>query len=238
MTNGRAATRMAWTTTWCLCLVTPGLGATLDFETVPVGTVYGDTLLTPDIPGEVVLTQDDIAMSVENFFFDPFQTDFFVAEVVAVQTDAGPGQALKLDSIGVLFDFSALGFEVARVTLDVRDLGGTSNVAVNGAAVHILDPLSDLPADVAPGVTALMANDQLTLVGVTTALLSLRIGGQEIIIDNVRAVPEPAVGVLMTWGMIWLLGRRRRQKSHRGPPTGFEDHPRPVVARGAVGVML
>lgn len=210
MTNGRAATRMAWTITWCLCPVAPGLGATLDFETLPVGTAYGDTLLTPDIPGEVVLTQDNITMSVETFFFDPFQTDFFVAEVVAVQRDAGPGQALELDNISVLFDFSGVGFDVARVTLDVRDLGGTGNLAVNGAGLHILDPLSDLPADVAPGVTALMADDRLTLVGVTTALLSLRIGGQEIIIDNVTAVPEPAVGILMAWGMIWLLGPRRR----------------------------
>ena len=118
---------------------------------------------------------------------------------------------MSLDNIGVLFDFSLLGFDVERVTLDVRDLGGTSNVAVNGAALHILDPLSDLPADVAPGVTALLADDRLTLVGETTALLSLQIGGQEIIIDNIRAVPEPAVGALMTWGMIWLFGRRRKQ---------------------------
>ena len=210
MTNGRTATRMAWTATWCLCLVAPGFSATLDFETVPVGTVYGDTPLTPDTPGDVVLTQDGISMSVESFFFDPFQADFFEAEVVALQLDASPGQALSLDNIGVLFDFSALGFDVERVTLDVRDLGGTSNIAVNGSALHILDPLSDLPTDVAPGVTALMADDRLTLVGETTALLSLRIGGQELIIDNVRAVPEPAVGALMTWGMIWLLGRRRK----------------------------
>ena len=210
MSNGRTATRLAWTTIWCLGLVAPGLGATLDFETVTVGTVYGDTPLSPDIPGEVVLTQDDITMSVETFFFDTFQTDFFLAEVVTVQTDAGPSQALSLDSIGVLFDFSALSFDVARVTLDVRDLGGTSNVAVKGAGLHILDPLSELPADVAPGVTALMADDRLTLVGETTALLSLRIGGQEIIIDNVTAVPEPTVGILMAWGMTWLLGRRRR----------------------------
>ena len=211
MTNGRAATRMAWTATWCLCLVAPGFCATLDFETVSLGTVYGDTLLTPDTPGEVVLTQDDITMSVESFFFDPSQADFYVAEIVAVQTDTGSGQALSLDNIGVLFDFSALGFDVDRVTLDLRDLGGTSNVAVNGSALHILDPLSDLPADVAPGVTALLADDRLTLVGETTALLSVQIGGQEIIIDNIRAVPEPAVGALMTWGMIWLFGRRRKQ---------------------------
>ena len=220
MTNGRTATRMAWTATWCLCLVAPGFSATLDFETVPVGTVYGDTPLTPDTPGDVVLTQDGITMSVESFFFDPFQADFFEAEVVALQLDASPGQALSLDNIGVLFDFSALGFDVERVTLDVRVLGGTSNIAVNGSALHILDPLSDLPADVAPGVTALMADDRLTLVGETTALLSLRIGGQEIIIDNVRAVPEPAVGVLMACGMIWLFGRRHPKKNHRGPPTG------------------
>jgi hypothetical protein len=211
MTNGRTATRMGWTAAWCLCLAASGFSATLDFETVPVGTVYGDTPLKPDSPTEVVLTQNDITMSVETYFFDPLQSDFYEAEVVAVQTDAGPGHALSLDNIGVLFDFSLLGFDVERVTLDVRDLGGTSNVAVNGAALHILDPLSDLPAEVAPGVTALLADDRLTLVGETTALLSLQIGGQEIIIDDIRAVPEPAVGAFMTWGMIWLLGRRRKQ---------------------------
>ncbi len=210
MTNRRAVTSLAFAAVYCL--VTPGIAAIVDFETAPTGTVYGGAAKLPNDAGDPVLTQNGITMSVETFWFDPFLSDFYAAEVVSLANDADPNNALLLDSISVLFNFSGVGFDVYMITLDVRDTGGTSNIAVNGADVHILDPLSALPTVVAPGVTALASEHKLTLVGETTNLLSLRIGGQELIIDNVLAVPDPTGGMLMAWGVFWLC----RRPSSRG----------------------
>ena len=63
-----------------------GRAATMDFETVPrtlFGAAYGDA------PGDVVLTQDGIAMSVEEFLLDPF-IGFIEGEVGGSYSDFFP----------------------------------------------------------------------------------------------------------------------------------------------------
>ena len=192
-----------------LCAVGPtGAEAIVDFEAEAVGTVFGDT--AGDSPGDPVLTQDGIRMSVETFFLNQVLTDFFEAQVVSADLGGETSNALLLNSIGVMFDLSGVGFPVDQVTLDFADTGGTTNFAVNGAGIHILDPLAALPANVAPGVTAMVDGGRITLTGVGADILELRIGGQELLIDNIAVVPEPAAGLLASVALLAMLGRRRR----------------------------
>lgn len=183
--------------------------STMDFEGVSAGTVFGGMAVPPDMPGDFVLTQNGINMSVELYILGSFP-DFFAAEVGANQVPGLPTQSLSLDNISVAFDFSDVGFEVGLVTLDFQDLGGTSNFSVNGSALHIISPLSDLPVNIAPGVTAEIVESTVRLTSIEgTNITSIGIGGQELFIDNVVAVvPEPTTLVLLALGMGSLLRRR------------------------------
>ncbi len=185
--------------------------STMDFEGVAAGTVFGGMAVPPDMPGDLVLTQDGIDMSIEFYMLGGFP-DFFAAEVGANQVPGLPTQSLSLDNISVAFDFSDVGFEVGLVTLDFQDFGGTSNFSVNGSAPHIISPLSDLPVNVAPGVTAEVVESTVRLIANEgTNITSVGVGGQELFIDNIVAVvPEPTTLILFALGMGSLLRRRPR----------------------------
>ena len=190
-----------------LCAV--ARAATVDFESVRPGTRWGSE--TGHQPGDSALSESDIMMSVETFFFNPSQTEFFRAEVPEVQgrfAQAFPTQELTLDGINVLFDFSGLRFDVDFVSFEFADFGGTNNLAVNGGSMNILDPLSGLPSNVAPGITAVIVGNRIELGAVGTTINSLTIGGQELVIDNVTAVPEPATVVFLVVGVLVLFRRR------------------------------
>lgn len=185
---------------------TIGTAATVDFETVSSGTVYGQD--TGEKPGDVVLSQDNIDMSVEKFIFDSFK-HFNLAEIDGIHAETFDTHALSLTNISVLFDFSHIGFAVDWVTLEFDDFGGGSNFIVNNQTLHILDPLSDLPFDVAPGITATIDQGMITITGVSQNINSILIGGQEMVIDNVVAIPEPASCILILAGGFMLSVRRR-----------------------------
>jgi len=187
----------------------PSPAQTMDFESVPPGTTWG---VGTQSPGDPVLSEGNIMMSVETFFFTQSNTEFFRAEVpLAGNPISGtfPTQELSLDGISVDFDFTGLGFGVNVVSLEFVDAGGTSNFGVNGMPIHILNPLSSLPAIVAPGISAMFQGNTLTVDAGDQSITSLLIGGQELVIDNVRAVPEPAAGMLLLLGLAAGLRRRR-----------------------------
>jgi len=184
------------------------LATTMDFQSVAVGTKYGEAPL-PNFPGQVVLTepaQNGIDMSVEQFFFQQF-TGFFQAEVVGPSND----HQLAIDNISVLFDLTNVGFNVTSLTLEYLELGGNDNFAVNGGSIRQLAELTDIPANVAPGVTALVDGGLITLTGKIDSVL---IGGQELTIDTIVAVPEPTSLILLAVGGVLAL-RRLRERSGR-----------------------
>ncbi len=208
MCHASAAGRLAMATT---CLAgTVSVAATLDFGSVPVGTVYGADAGT--VPGEAVLTQEGIAMSFDYFQLGTF-TDFHLAEVGGRHADSFSTEALSLNNINAVFDFAEVGFDVGLVTFEFRDFGGSSNFAVNGAAMYIIDPLADLPSDVAPGITASVDGDLVTITGETTEIFDVLVGGQELVIDNITALPDPSAGLLLAFGTA-LLYRRSRRRPH------------------------
>ena len=198
MKNGPLAARI-WVA--AVCGISPiCLAATMEFESVPVGTKYGGDF--GNVPGQVVLTENGIKMSVEQFFFQQF-TGFFQAEVTGPAND----HELALDNINVLFDLTALPFNVSSLTLQYSELGGEDNFAVNGGSILQLPNITNIPVNVAPGVTALVDGGRITLTGGIDRVL---IGGQELSVDTVVAVPEPTSLLLLGTGGAILLRRLRR----------------------------
>lgn len=187
-----------------LCwLPASGMAATVDFQSVALGTRYGGDF--NNVPSQVVLTepvQNGIDMSVEQFFFQQF-TGFFQAEVVGPSND----HQLAIDNVSVLFDLTNVGFNVTLLSLEYLELGGNDNFSVNGGPILQLAELSDIPPNVAPGVTALVDGGLITLTGKIDSVL---IGGQELTIDTIVAVPEPTALVLLGAGGVPALRRLRR----------------------------
>ncbi|RME41940.1 MAG: PEP-CTERM sorting domain-containing protein [Planctomycetota bacterium] len=189
--------------------VSTGLAAQVDFESVPVGTVYGDPV--GNVPGDVVLSQDGIDLSVESFFLGTF-VGFNQAEVGGRYAGFFSSTPLELDNISVRFDFSDVGFPVTGVSLEFQEFGGADNFAVNDGSVLVLNSLTDLPTDIAPGVTATVDGGVITLTGPVS---SFQIGGQELAVDTIVAVPEPATLALLILGGGWLAMRRRLNRPRR-----------------------
>ncbi len=189
-----------------VCWMSPiSLAATLDFQSVALGTKYGGGF--GNTPGQLILTNEDgINMSIEQFHVYQV-TEFYQAEVAGPSSD----HELAIDNISVLFDFTNVGFNVTMLTLEYLELGGENNFAVNGGPIRQLAHLTGIPANVAPGVTALVAGGRITLSGDIDRVL---VGGQELSIDTLVAVPEPTSLVLLAVGGVLAL---RRSRQHRGP---------------------
>lgn len=186
-----------------LMAASTGFAVTMDFESAQVGTLYGGS--AGHNPSEVVLSQEGIDMSVENFFLAGF-TGFFEAEIGGRYQDFFPTTPLGLDNISVRFDFNNIGFEVDLMTMEFVEFGGEYNFAVNDGMVHQLASFEDIPGNVAPDVVALVSNGIITLEGDINAV---RVGGQELAVDTVFAIPEPATLLLLCLGGTAVLRTRR-----------------------------
>jgi hypothetical protein len=192
------------------CSMSPiGHAATLDFESVPPGTAYGTHY--GNLPGETVLSQDGIDMYLEHFMLDSF-IGFNRAEVGGRYDDWFSTTPLELDNISVGFDFSGVGFDVTRVTLEFQEFGGSNSFAVNGSTSLAL-PSGKNRLEIAPDVFAYAEDGFLVLAG---RVDRFEVGGQELSIDNLIALPEPTAAVLVGLGAAWFLRRRRSRQVQTG----------------------
>ncbi len=187
----------------------------MEFESVPLGSRWGGPEQNFYAPGDVVHIENGIEMSVEWFYLNQF-SGFFWAEVIGPQND----HQLALDNINVMFDLTNVGFDVTSLTVEYMELGGGNNFAVNGGSIMQLSSLMDLPSNVAGGVTItqfeLDPQTHRTQITLTGDLDNLLIGGQELIIDSIVAVPEPTSLLLLgAGGALAMLRRRRRDLSSR-----------------------
>ena len=179
--------------------------ATLDFEPPPpAGTQYGQAF--GQAPGQNIpeLGQDGINLSFENFVdtsFEPDFTGFVAAQIGGRFASAFPTTPLSMDSINARFDFAGLGFNVNQASIEYIEFGILYNFAVNDGSVHEVGALTELPSKVAPGIDLTIeeldagtGRMRLTLVGDVSSFL---IGGYELGIDNITAIPEPATLLLL-----------------------------------------
>lgn len=166
------------------CDVADSLPFCLDME-VPAGTSFG----TPagHTPGQVVLTENGIKVSVETFYFTGGGSTFNHAEIYPPGVPGLPdGNTLGINNLSFKLDFSALPHLPSQVTFDYADMGGFENLAINGQP---LPPYAgELTAAPCPlgGVACSFTPNTATFTG---AISSVQFGGQELWIDNLCAWP-------------------------------------------------
>jgi len=200
---------------WVVAALLCGAGSAhaqhMSFDDLPGGTLFG--VAAGDLPAEIVYSKNGIDMAVDSFFLGSF-TGFYDAEVGGIYSSAFGTPALELDNIAVVFTFGGLGFDVTQLSFDFVEFGGGVNFSVNGGSILELDSLSALPADLGGGVSGDISGGVLTLTAPASPITSLRIGGQELVIDNLAVIPEPATTLLLVFGAT-VLWRQRRATIHQ-----------------------
>ena len=207
------AVRIALTAALTACTMSFGALARVNFESpsLPVGAAFGNSVgnsAGQTIPG---LGQDGIQVSVERFQTGAY-TDLFRTEVHGPSTDLFATKHMYLDNINLGFNLAGVGFPVSHVTIDYHEFGGVDNFSVNGGPIIELPALTSLSPNVAPGVTASVGSDSITLFGPVSRFL---IGGQELAVDNITAVPEPTCLALLGVGGFALVRTIRRSSAGR-----------------------
>lgn len=201
----------------------PSRAATMTFNPAgsDVSAVFGASGSSPNSPGQVVYEEDGIAMSVEEFLLGG--SSFFVAaEIGGRFSPIFPTPVLELSNISTQFDLTGAGFDVDLFTLEFFEMSVVQNFSVNGQTIRELSSLielNNLAVEVAPGVVASVnigpiiageLNGLLTIQTVTSdaAITRVLVGGQELLIDNIVAVPEPTCALLLGAGVVALWRRR------------------------------
>jgi hypothetical protein len=152
-----------------------------------VGTQFGAPV--GQTSGDVAFTSGGITVALADFQIGG-GTAFGVATIDNAPSALGGGQALRVNNIALDFDFRALPFLVREVRFDFLDLGGSENLGVNGAPPFVGDLTSAPPtiAGVNVAVTAgPVAGGTRGTVVLSGAVEVVRLGGQELWIDNVCA---------------------------------------------------
>ena len=143
-------------------------------------------------PGDYAFTDGGVDVYVDKFQFIGGGTAFNVAEIDICPVAMGFNQSARPNNIALDFDFTTLGGIVSRVDFKFADLGGLENLAVNGA-LYVGD-ISSAPAALG-GATVTVSSSPLGppisgrrgLVSIKGRIKTLRIGGQELWVDQMCA---------------------------------------------------
>ncbi|MEM6765020.1 MAG: carboxypeptidase-like regulatory domain-containing protein [Bacteroidota bacterium] len=100
----------------------------LEFNDFPSQIRFGNG---NNSPGDVIYTEANVPVSVENFFFNAAGESFFGFAMFT--TDNSGNRAINLGNVNFRFDFSNLGFQVDEVSFEIGDFGGFENIGANGS---------------------------------------------------------------------------------------------------------
>ncbi len=180
----------------------PAAAVTLGFEDLVPGTSYGfgDLFTTGGVPVDVEAFQSSGGVFLSNF-----------AEVDTNQNSGGTGNDLEINN--VILDF---GVPVGTNSFSFLfgEFGGNLNLNINGDFRNF-ENFQDIDGLVIGGVTANVisggfGNDQGSIEFSGGPIALFKLGGQELWIDDVMAIPEPIVLALLLSGLTGLatFGRR------------------------------
>lgn len=168
----------------CGCAAAASAG-TVTFQSQALGAEYGSTV--GDVPGDLVFTEDGIDVSVQTFLssgtpafgFGRIQDSFGAPRFFYDQN------ILRFNNIGFVFDFGGAG----DASFQYMNLGGGVNLGINGSAPVEASSFAALPGTIG-GVTVSVTTVAVSggvkgTVTLTGAVSSLRIGGQELFLDDV-----------------------------------------------------
>ena len=164
----------------------PASQACVDFEPpLPAGAQYGRP---GQSSGDVVFTTNGIPVSVYDFVFANGGGAFNSARIEQPPTPFSSGQSIGTNNINLEFDFTSLGLPRSQVQFDFLDMSGFENISVNGSPVFAGE-FSAAPNPIG-GVkivvnTVPVANGKKGTVILLGTVDKLRIGGQELWIDQV-----------------------------------------------------
>lgn len=166
--------------------------ACVDFGPPPsVSTEYGSP--AGNASGDVVLlASNGIKMSVYDFRWTGGGGTFNKARIEMPPRPFGTGQTINTNNINLEFDFTGLGFPVSRVEFQYLDMGGFENISINGQPIPVYaGELSGVPSPIV-GTNVTVTSAPVTggktgTVVVTGLIHKLRIGGQELWLDNICA---------------------------------------------------
>ena len=184
----------------------------VDFESLVVGTQFGNGF--GQSPGDLIFTEGGVAVSIDNFTQGTF-TGFNFVTIGGFTDPSFATTPATINNVRLVFDPPSIdGGDVTGASFEYLDFGGTENLVVNGVAAE-LSAFSGAPLTLG-GVNVVVNTVPSPILGVNEAgtvvldgvINTLEIGGQELGIDNVRFVPEPAAAVLLATGVLAILRRR------------------------------
>jgi hypothetical protein len=185
------------------------VGAEVTFGPPPAA---GTTWSAPGL----ALTEDGIDMSLDTFFWIPSGSTLNYAQIVTPPSSfvVDGTQALNTNNANAVFDFAGLG-PIDHAWVEFVELGGNVNFDVNGIGLQNEEDFTSLTGY--PGFNVTVTTHtvsggyggriEVQQVG-SDPIQKLLIGGQELGIDNVTAVPEPGSVIMLGLGLLLLACRR------------------------------
>mgnify|MGYP005666351783 CR=1 FL=1 len=160
----------------------------IDFESIEQG-FYGPN--TGYEAGDFFFSQQEVSVS-----FAEFNSTSFLGATITddpIMGDQIVGQYSILNSSNLFFDFTTTNQNVVNVCFDFVNLAPEIDLGVNGQDVLLLNGFSEIPQEVAPGVTIELTLNNTDVESGTLCLIGtiedLTIGGLELGLDNVCFVP-------------------------------------------------
>lgn len=171
----------------------------------PVGDKLANEWLFEDMSGNVwewvwdfSRNYDSVSLQLGDFtFLDGSVQQRGTITVMEAEDGFGTDKVFRLDEIGATFGVSNLGVTTSQVSFRYADFDSVTNFKVNGQTLY-RGMFSELPATVAPGVTATVTAEPVTIeaygdgvtgtITLTGAVTSVLVGGQLLMIDDFSVI--------------------------------------------------
>jgi hypothetical protein len=175
----------------------------VEFEDLD-GSFFGPN--TGFFDGDVIGEEDGVVMTYEDNGGNCTGCYIFILDNTTYpQFTAGSGKIAAVSQSGFGFDFAGLSEDVTSVTLDYyHPVGTTFTLAVNGEAPITVDNPTELPADVATGVTVTVDTDpndpSLGTMTFTGNIDNLEFYSFLLLLDNLCIETAPEMDICMVLG--------------------------------------